>query len=59
MRKFLEIDSQGKILHESKINIDISKVEIDQNKRSEASKRIEAREVQVNTLEGGKTSPYN
>ncbi|WP_016730868.1 hypothetical protein [Saccharolobus islandicus] len=57
MRKFLEIDSQGKILHESKINIDISKVKIDQNKRSEASKRIEVREVQVNTLEGGKNEP--
>ena len=39
IRKVKEIDSQGKMISTSKVDLDTKNVNIDQNKRTEASKK--------------------
>ncbi len=57
IRKVREIDSQGKIISESKVDLDTNKVKIDQSKRAEASKKIEITDLQASLIEGGKDEP--
>jgi len=54
IRKVKEIDSQGKMISTSKVDLDTKNVNIDQNKRTEASKKIEVNNIQANVLKGGK-----
>lgn len=57
IRKVKELGSQGKIVSTSKVDLDTNKVNIDQTKRTEASKKIEVTELQASLLKGGKDEP--
>lgn len=50
IRKVREIDPQGKIIYESRIDLDANKVKIYQSKRAEASKKIEIINLPLNSL---------
>jgi len=54
IRKVKEIDSMGKIISASKVDLDTNKINIDQNKRTEGSKKIEVTNIQANVLKGGR-----
>lgn len=52
IRKVKEIGSQGNITSVSKVDLDTNKVNIDQNKRTDGSKKIEVTNIQANVLKG-------
>ena len=54
IRKVKEIGSHGNITSVPKVDLDTNKVNIDQNKRTDGSKKIEVTNIQANVLKGGR-----